>query len=86
MSDPANWTTKAEWMRTVRATDAAWSEYGELLSLKLDAALPAPSVTSEDHPVKPRSADARAQYEVDERRRVALGASGGPVRRLSAKD
>lgn len=72
---------KAQWMRSVGAIEATWATDGGLLSLKLG---PAPPVADEDedHPVKPRTAEAIQRELRENRRRIALGASGGPVRRL----
>ena len=74
---------RAAWMRAVGATEASWSPDGTLTSLKLG---PEPIVATDDDdevPVKRRSAEAQAIALRAERRRVSLGASGGPVRRVS---
>lgn len=79
MSDQA-----ATWMRSVGAVEASWHPDGTIASLKLGAA---PVAVSEDEaddvPVKRKSAEARVIELRNERRRIALGASGGPVRRVS---
>ena len=80
----ADWTEKADWMRLKNADEATWSPGGKLTSLKLAPELP--DAVDEDHPVKPLSAEARARKEVADKRRISLGATGGPVRRLSAED
>ncbi len=74
----------AAWMRTVGATEATWDPNGKLLSLKLG---PAPVEPDEDEDEtqssrKKLSADAQVTAARNERRRIALGASGGPVRRV----
>ena len=78
-----HWTAQAEWMRDVGANEAAWSPDGQLTHLKLG---PVPSPAMSDDPVERRTPLEYERHLRDERRRIALGSSGGPVRRLSADD
>jgi len=72
-----DWSVKATWMRTVGATDAAWSTDGKLVSLRLGAEPVA--VTETQQTTTPTEAERRAR---EQRRRIAGLASGGPVPRL----
>ena len=76
--------SQAAWMRAVGATEASWTPDGALLSLKLG---PEPVEPSDDDDTqssrKKLTAEARAIAERNERRRIAHGASGRPVRRVS---
>jgi len=77
--------TLAAWMRAVGATEASWSPDGTLTSLKLGPE-PVETIDEDDDTQSSRkklSADAREIASRNERRRIALGASGGPVRRVS---
>lgn len=76
-----DWTQKASWMRDVGATDAAWSTDGTLVHLRLGPASPTLDTDSTQPSLTP---EAKAEAERVERRRVALGSSGGPVRRLGS--
>ncbi len=78
---------QAAWMRAVGATEASWDASGHLLSLKLG---PPPDADYDDvdsddaqSSRKKLTAEARAIAAREEQRRIALGASGRPVRRLS---
>lgn len=79
---------KAEWMRAKGATEASWAPSGELTSLKLG---PEPSeadsgdseYTTQSSHETPVEREQRARAE---RRRVTLGSSGGPVKRLGTDD
>ena len=75
-------TARVKWMRRYGATACTWSPDGQLLSATLGEAPPPP--LEDDDPVQPRklTAEARAEHARTELRRIALGASGGPVRRL----
>jgi hypothetical protein len=77
---------KAKWMRTVGATEATWSDAGQLLSLKLGAT-PIPDADDDEDDTqssrKKLTAEAREIAARAEHRRIALGASGRPVRRVS---
>lgn len=66
------------------ASDASWDEHDRLQSLTLGP-LPADNDTDDDTQSsrKVLSADARLVAERNERRRISLGASGRPVRRVS---
>jgi hypothetical protein len=78
---------KVRWMRDLGIVEASWSADGDVLALKLGPVPPAPASSEEDDdPVKRRSAEERERYARDERRRIALAASGGLVRRVSAED
>lgn len=74
-----DWSEKAAWMRTVGATDAAWSTDGALVHLRLGPE-PAADEDETQQTTPPANAEQRAR---DERRRVAALATGGPVRRLN---
>lgn len=76
-----DWDSKAAWMRTVGATDAAWSTEGHLVHVKLG-----PAPTEEPQVESTESPTARLLRERRERRELASRASGGPIRRLSEDD
>lgn len=87
MSDhDTHWSAKADWMRATGATEAAWATSGELVHLKLG---PEPSSDGDSYedPVESRKSPVeREQHARAERRRITLGSSGGPVKRLGADD
>lgn len=80
MSD--DWTHKAEWMREHRATAAAWSDSGALTSLTLAPEVPAAETDTNPAKRQVLSPDQKQHAERQERKRIGLLASGGPVRRL----
>lgn len=86
MSDNVtHWSEKAEWMRDAGAIEAAWSPEGQLTHLKLGP--PASRDDSDGYdPVESRTPVERERHEREERRRITLGSSGGPVKRLGADD
>ncbi len=72
----ADWTTKAKWMREVRAVDASWHGDGTLASLVLG---PEPGT---DDPAKQQVDPVQqAQQEREMRAKTLSRLSGGPVRR-----
>lgn len=77
----STWQAQANWMRAVHASEASWDDAGNLRSLKLAELPPAPDANT--NPAKRMTADAKAQHDRAERRRIGLMASGGPVRRVS---
>lgn len=72
------WTAKTSWMRSVGATDAAWSTEGHLVHVKLGSA----PLTEETLTQPSLSPEERERRMREERKLVASRASGGPVRRL----
>lgn len=71
----ADWQEKADWMRAVGATSATWGDDGQkLVSLALGPA-PVPPSDDDDAPMG-RVSIRRTPAEL---KRIALGASGGPV-------
>lgn len=75
------WDAQADWMRKVGATHAEWNPMGTVLvCLTLGDAPTPPDV--EDPTQRKLSAAELDQRSRDERRRIALGASGGPVKRI----
>ncbi len=78
---------KAEWMRRVCATEAAWSPSGELLSLKLGPDTRSPAETREDRETQPSNVSPQERERRDrlERRRLVSLSSGGPVPKLDAE-
>lgn len=79
-----HWSAKASWMRRVGAADAAWSTEGDLVHLALRPEVPEPETNRDPNPAKQLSPQEQEQRARQERRRVALLASGGPVKRLDA--
>ncbi len=76
----SHWSTKADWMRQVGATDATWSADNDLLSLKLG---PVPTVpdTETQPSISPQERQRRERLE---RRDLVVRSSGGPVLKLDA--
>jgi hypothetical protein len=81
------WDGKVAWMRGVGATSATFSPVtNELVSVTLGP--PPASETGDDEPAtqqKPSPEEAHRR-ERDERRRIAMAASGGPLRRVEVDE
>ena len=69
-----HWGEKAAWMRSVQATEAAWSPDGALVLLKLG-----PEISQPIEQPKPTDDEQRdtAERNWAEKRRVLMGAVGG---------
>jgi hypothetical protein len=77
-----HWSAKAAWMRSVEASEAAWSTDGNLVHLKLSPETPSDEDSTQPS-LSPREQERRARAE---RQRVMSRSSGGPVPRLSEGD
>ncbi len=79
---PDDWELKAAFMRDRGIGHAEWSHTNELLVCTTGA--PPVEPLHDDNSAKQPTADELERRMRDEHRRVALAASGGPRRRLSA--
>ena len=75
----SDWQTKAAWMRDVGATSATWAPDGTITALTLGPAPVPPSDDDDDPRAFERASVRRTPAEL---KRIALGASGGPVRKV----
>lgn len=76
-----DWDAKAAWMRARGATDAEWAFDGTLVRVSLGPEPVQPDTETQPMP----SAEERERRMRLERKRVALAASGGLMRRLEGE-
>lgn len=80
----AQWTAKAEFLRSVNASEGAWSDDDTLVRLCLNPDAAIAVVDSETQPsISPQERERLAR---EERRALASRSSGGPVLRLNGDD
>lgn len=76
-----DWAKKTDWMREVGAVEAAFSESGRLLSVKLAPSRPEATSADEDAANQSETRKQALERLEQERRRLVFGASGGLVKR-----